>query len=129
MLDYSACFVYSSGMHELSLATSLMEIIREELARHGVTKLTLVRVRFGPLSNVVPEALDMAFTSLTLGTDYEGARLEMLQGPLVLTCGDCKKDFEAAAPVPYADCPHCGCNFLHTIKSGKELYLDHLEAE
>lgn len=116
-------------MHELSLATSLLEIIREELAKHGATKLTLVRVRFGPLSNVVPEALEMAFASLTEGTEYEGARLEMLQEPLVLTCGECQKDFEAADPVPYADCPRCGCNFLHTIKSGKELYLDHLEAD
>ena len=106
-----------------------MEIVREELARHGATKLILVRVRFGPLSNVVPEALDMAFTSLTAGTEYESARLEMLEEPLILTCGECGKDFEAADPVPYADCPFCKCNFLHTIKSGKELYLDHLEAE
>lgn len=116
-------------MHELSLASSLMEIVRDELAKHGVNRLTLVRVRFGPLANVVPEALDMAFASLTVGTEYEGAKLEMLEDPLVLTCGECARDFEAAEPVPYADCPYCGGNFLHTIKSGKELYLDHLEAE
>ena len=116
-------------MHELSLATSLHEIVRDELARHGVTKLIAVRVRFGPLSNVVPDALEMAWKSLVIETEWEGARFEMAEDPLVLTCGECGKDFTPDPPVPYTDCPYCGSNFFHSVKSGKELYLEHLEAE
>ena len=116
-------------MHELSLATSLLEIVRDELARHGATKLIKVRVRFGPLANVVPGALEMAWTGLVIETNFADAVFEMAEDPLVLTCGECGKDFTPDPPVPYTDCPYCGSNFFHSIKSGKELYLDHLEAE
>ena len=128
-LDYCAGFVYLAPMHELSLATELMSIIRDELAKHGAARLLSVRVRYGALSNVVPEALEMAFESLTINTDYAGAALEMVEDPLVLVCGGCGIDFTSDAPTPHAMCPHCGHNFFHTVKSGKELYLDHLEAE
>lgn len=116
-------------MHELSLATGMMDIVREELARHGATRLLLIRVRFGPLANIVSEALEMAFQSLIMGTDYEGAVLEMVEDPLVLTCGGCGKDFTPDEPTPFTACPECGHNFFHNVKSGKELYLEHLEAE
>lgn len=116
-------------MHELSLATSLLEIVKDELAKHGATRLTRLRVRFGPLSNIVPEALEMAWQSLVLGGEYEKAVFEMAEDPLVLSCGECGKDFTPDPPVLYADCPFCGSNFFHSVKSGKELYLDHLEAE
>lgn len=116
-------------MHELSLATSLLEIVRDELARHGATRLVSLRVRYGPLSNVVPEALDMAWESLVAGGEYADAGFEMAEDPLVLTCGECGRDFTPDPPVLYTDCPYCGSNFFHAVKSGKELYLDHLEAE
>jgi hydrogenase nickel incorporation protein HypA/HybF len=116
-------------MHELSLATSLLEIVRDELAKHGATKLIKVRVRFGPLANVVPEALELAWASLAVEAGFASAELEMLGDPLVLTCGECAKDFTPDPPVPYVDCPYCGSNFFHSIKSGKEFYLERLEAE
>ena len=55
-------------MHEMSLTLSLLAIVREEMQKHGATRLLLVRVRSGAISQVVPEALDMAFTVLTQGT-------------------------------------------------------------
>lgn len=116
-------------MHELSLAAGLLEIVKDELARHNVKRLIVVRVRFGPLSNVVPDALEMAWRTLVVETDFEGARFEMVEDDLVLSCGECGKDFTPDPPVPYTDCPYCGSNFFHSVKSGKELYLEHLEAE
>ncbi len=122
-------FVYLAPMHELALATGLMDIVSDELARHGATRLLLVRVRYGALSNVVPEALEMAFESLIHDTAYAGAVLEMVEEPMVLACGQCGRDFTPDEPSPFADCPYCGHGVFHTVKSGKELYLDHLEAE
>ena len=106
-----------------------MEIVRDELARNGATKLIKVRGRFGPLANVVPDALEMAWTGLVIETDFADAAFEMAEDPLVLACGECGKDFTPDPPVPYTDRPYFGSNFFHSIKSGKELYLDHLEAE
>ena len=63
-------------MHEMSLVTSLLSIIREEMERHALHRLLQVRARYGALANIVPEALSVAFEALTAGTDWEGAVLQ-----------------------------------------------------
>ncbi|MDU4377252.1 MAG: hydrogenase maturation nickel metallochaperone HypA, partial [Bilophila wadsworthia] len=55
-------------MHEMSLVTSLLSIIREEMERHALHRLLQVRARYGALANIVPEALSVAFEALTAGT-------------------------------------------------------------
>lgn len=118
-------------MHEMSLTNSLLDIAREEMKKHGASRLLLVRVRYGALANVVPEALSMAFEVLTQGTDLEGARLELDEEPVILACGDCGREFAPppAAAGMFSACPHCGQDFGHRVLSGKSLYLDHLEVE
>lgn len=56
-------------MHEVSLVTSLLSIIREETERHVLYHLLQVRVRYGVLVNIIPEALSVAFEVLTVRTD------------------------------------------------------------
>ena len=41
-------------MHEFSLVAGIMNIVEEELRAHGARRLTLARVRYGALANVVP---------------------------------------------------------------------------
>lgn len=118
-------------MHEMSLATSLLHIIREEMQKHGASRLVLARVRFGPLANVVPEALSMAFEVLTADTDLEGARLELDKEEVLLACGDCGREFSPPpdCPAMLAACPQCGHELGHRVLTGKSLYLEHLEVE
>ena len=71
-------------MHEMSVVTSLLSIVREEMEKHDVHRLLLVRVRYGALSNIVPEALSFAFEALTAGTDFEGAVLAVSYTHLTL---------------------------------------------
>jgi hydrogenase nickel incorporation protein HypA/HybF len=68
------------GVHELSIALSLLEAVCEELPRlgEGVT-VRSVRVRIGPLSGVVPEALSFAFEVAAAESAIAGARLEIEQ--------------------------------------------------
>ena len=77
-------------MHEMSLVTSLLSIIREETERHALHRLLQVRARYGALANIVPEALSVAFEALTAGTDWEGAVLQAEEIPSVL---DADKSF------------------------------------
>ena len=118
-------------MHEMSLTTSLLDIIREEMNTHGASRLLLARVRFGALANVVPEALSMAFEVLTQGTDFEGARLELEEEPILLACGECGREFTPpfSAAAQFSVCPQCGQELGHRVLSGKALYLAHLEVE
>ena len=118
-------------MHEASLAQSLIEIVKQEMDSHGLTRLTAITVKHGKLANVVPEALEFAFTAMTLGTPLEGARVTMSEVPVVVACRVCGEQFTPGdeSSVLYMPCPKCGEEFGHTVISGKELYLDHLEAE
>ena len=118
-------------MHEMSLTVSLLDIVREEMKKHGASRLLLVRVRFGALANVVPEALTLAFEVLTNGTDFEGARLEFDEEQVRLACGDCGREFSppSVAAALISACPHCGEELGHRVLAGKALYIDHLEVE
>ena len=122
---------YRLFMHEMSLTTSLLDIVREEMNKHGASRLLLVRVRFGALANVVPEALSMAFEVLTQRTEFEGARLELEEEPILLACGECGREFSPppAAAARFSACPHCGQELGHRVLAGKSLYIVHLEVE
>ncbi|BBD07427.1 hydrogenase maturation nickel metallochaperone HypA [Desulfovibrio ferrophilus] len=116
-------------MHEMSIAQGLIAIMKEEMEKHGVTKLHSVRVAYGELAALVPEALTFAFEACTLGTDMEGATLEMIPIPVVLKCSDCGEQFSPDRSDLFMPCPKCGEGLGHEVLQGKELYLDNMEAE
>nr|ABX51944.1 HypA [Nitratidesulfovibrio vulgaris str. 'Miyazaki F'] len=117
-------------MHEMSVASSVISIVQEELAKHSATRLLLVRVRFGALANLVPEAMEFAFEAMTIGTDFEGAKLELAMAPVKLQCGGCGKEFEPQGKeLLFAPCPACGEEAGHHVLAGRELYVEHIEAE
>lgn len=117
-------------MHEMSLVTSLLSIIREEMERHALHRLLQVRVRYGALANIVPEALSAAFEALTAGTDWEGAVLQTEEIPLSLKCSHCGQIFPPARQKRFsAPCPFCGEEQGHSIEAGRELYIQSMEAE
>ena len=117
-------------MHELSIAESLVAIIKEEMDKHDVTRLMKVKVRYGQISAIVPEALETAFQALTQGTKMEGAKLETEEIPLRARCRSCGKEFSPQGDDLYImTCPFCQTEFGHEIVSGKELYIEEIEAE
>ena len=117
-------------MHEISLVTTLLALVEEELAKHQLTKLHVVRVRHGALANVVPDALSFAFEALTQDGPFAGARLELEEEPLVLRCA-CSASFSPGhtRELFFAPCPACGETSGHAVEKGRELYLQHIEAE
>lgn len=117
-------------MHEISLMTSVMDIAEQELRAHGASRLTLVRVRFGVLSHVEPEAMRMAFAALTAGGPHEGARLELEEEALELRCRACGHVFSSSdRDALLSPCPACAAVRGFAVESGEGLFLDHLEAE
>jgi len=117
-------------MHEMSIAQSLVDIIKEEMDKHNVTKLMKVKVKYGQISAIVPEALETAFQVMTIGTGLEGAKLETEEIPLRAKCRNCSKEFSPQeADLLIMTCPFCETEFGHEIISGKELYIEEIEAE
>lgn len=117
-------------MHELSIVTSLLAIVDEELKQRGLTKLVSVRVRHGALANIVPDAMNLAFEALTCGGPFAEARLELEEEAAVLRCA-CGNSFSPAhkRDLLFAPCPVCGLTQGHAVEKGRELYLQRIEAE
>jgi hydrogenase nickel incorporation protein HypA/HybF len=113
-------------MHEMSIAQSLIDIIREEMQKHGVRKLRSVKVNIGKLSAIVPESLSFCFDIMIQGTDLEGAKLVMEVIPLEGRCRDCGKAFEVKDYVFL--CPSCGGGKIETLK-GQDLSIVEMEVE
>ncbi|MBI4766388.1 MAG: hydrogenase maturation nickel metallochaperone HypA [Deltaproteobacteria bacterium] len=113
-------------MHELSLAQSLLDIVEQELARHGATRAKVIRLDVGEFTAVVPESLSFCFEVITKDTPLEGVRLEMNPVPLTGRCRGCGKEFRIQ-DYNFA-CPRCAAMDIETI-AGKELLIREIEAE
>jgi hydrogenase nickel incorporation protein HypA/HybF len=130
MLDARPLLRYFQAMHEMAIVTSLLSLVSAELEKRRLEKLLVARVRHGALANIVPEAIRFAFEALTQGGPFEGARLELEEEPAVLRCA-CGESFspEHKRDLLFVPCPSCGAIQGHTVEKGRELYLQHLEAE
>lgn len=117
-------------MHEIALTTSILEIAEQEMRKHGASRLTVLRVRYGTLSNVVPDSMRMAFEALTTNTPHAAARLDLIEEVLGLRCRACDHTFEASdKEAVFLPCPACATLGGYTVEKGEGVFLDHLEAE
>lgn len=113
-------------MHELSIAQSLIEMIKEEMAKNSAVKLKSARLQIGRMSTIVPDALEFCFGVITEGTELEGAELVMDMVPLRGICRKCAREFDI---IDFAFvCPACGGLEIDTL-SGHELALIEIEVE
>lgn len=113
-------------MHELSIAQSLLDIVLEEAAKHGVSRVTKVVVKVGKFTGVVPSALTFSFDMIKEDTMAAEAVLDIEEVPLMGVCHACGADLDMAEPV-FA-CTACGSDDIK-VTQGQELYIDHLEAD
>jgi len=113
-------------MHEMSIAQSLADLLREEMQKAGARKLRSVRLEIGRMSAIVPDALSFGFEVVTADTDLEGAELIMETVPLRGSCRHCGGEFEIEN---YAfECPLCGGNEIDTL-SGQELEVKEITVD
>jgi hydrogenase nickel incorporation protein HypA/HybF len=113
-------------MHEMGIAQSILDIVEQEMARHGATRLTTIRLVIGEFTAVVPESLSFCFEVITKDTPFEGVKLEMEKVPLTGRCLACAEEF-IIKDYQFI-CPKCGSNQVETV-SGKELFVKEIEAQ
>ena len=111
-------------MHELSLASTMVEQIEELMRSHGIKQLDKVTVTIGALSGVDCEAFEFAFPIAVEKTLLEGAALSIVFQPVEVTCRDCAT---RSSPDPlYLRCQTCGSNAVDVV-SGRDLMIQSLE--
>jgi hydrogenase nickel incorporation protein HypA/HybF len=113
-------------MHELGIASAILDAVRDEAEKHPGAHVSKVGVRVGALSGVEPEALSFGFTALVLGTDLAPLTLEIETVPRRQRCPSCDITFEAAEE--NLACPRCA-NADTTLAGGEELDLAYFEVE
>ncbi len=113
----------------MAIAENILHIVTQELEKHQCNKLLMVRVRYGALSQVVADSLQFCFEALLKDSPYEGARLELEEVPLILRCGSCEQEFTPEYGEVFEPCTHCNANLGHEVVQGKELYIQHIDAE
>jgi len=76
-------------MHEMSIAVQLVDQVVELARRHQATRVEEIEVAAGVMRQVVPEALEFAFSFASEGTLAAGARLHVVEEELLAVCNDC----------------------------------------
>ncbi len=113
-------------MHELSIASAILDAVRTESARHQGSRLCKVGVRIGEWSGVEPEALRFCFQVLVKDSDFPALQLEIEACPHRVFCQECGSN-SVTTDYRWA-CPVCGSPQPRPI-GGDELELAYLEVD
>jgi hydrogenase nickel incorporation protein HypA/HybF len=112
-------------MHELSIATSLINLIVENAQKSGSGNVTKVSIVIGNLAGVVTDSLKFCFDEIKMGTIANDAELVVDEVSATAYCAVCETEFPVGQYV--FDCPECGDVIIPS--GGKELYLKDMEVE
>ncbi len=107
-------------MHELSIATHILELAENEARKAGSLKILGIELEIGELAGVQQDALLFGFEAVSKNSIAEQAKVTINTIPGQAKCSGC----EASFPVQsfFEPCPHCA-TILHTIEQGEELRL------
>lgn len=110
-------------MHELSIATNIVEIAVEYAEKNNASVVKEIEIEVGELSGVVVEALEFAMDSATKQTILENAKvkIDFIHGKA--KCNHCGHEFPVSSI--YEVCPKCNSYNSEIIK-GKELRVKSL---
>jgi len=113
-------------MHEMGIASSVLDAVRVEAGRYPGSHPSRVGVRVGAWSGVDRESLQFCFEALVTGTDLAGLLLSIDYRERRNRCGRCSEEF--AVRNYETRCPQCGSDFTTAI-GGTELDIAFVELE
>ncbi len=116
--------IYSLIMHELHLASNILEVVSPKLPSPE-TPFT-VHITVGGLSGVHSESRECGFRELSKSRGYTGASIQTHPVHAQAVCTRCSCKYEC--PTFENPCPKCG-DYHKNIISGQEFTLDYLELE
>jgi len=103
-------------MHELSIASGLVEKLLEFADKNPEKKIVEVRLAIGELSHIEEEQFRFCYGAITAETLLEGSTLEIERIEAMVICPHCSyrgrpKYWDGALsgiPVATLECPSCG---------------------
>jgi hydrogenase nickel incorporation protein HypA/HybF len=103
-------------MHELSIASAVVESVLEFVSARPIKRVVSVRLAIGEFSHVEPEQLRFCYMAITEQTPIQDSALEIETVEAVVRCEQCSyrgrpkywNDALAVGPIPTMQCPSCG---------------------
>lgn len=112
-------------MHELSIAQNVLEIVTEQCARDGYSKIDSVNLKIGRASGIMPDALIFAFDAIKSDSIANDAVMHIEEVPVTGLCNDCSSSFVVQEEY-ILNCPVCGSSSFK-IMSGREMDIIDME--
>lgn len=112
-------------MHELSIATRVVEEAAERCRAAGGGNVVAVTLRIGRLAGVHETPLRFAFEILREGTPLDSADLRIVDVPVRVWCPACAAEVELPG-IQRLACPICG-TVSGDLRAGRELDLESIE--
>ena len=113
-------------MHEMSLAESVLEIIKDASHKQGFKRVRKVWLEIGKLSCVEQEAMRFCFDAVMKDSIADGAQLEIVETAGQGRCTQCGSETQIAAL--YEACPQCGSYAIEVI-AGDAMRVKEMEVE
>ncbi len=113
-------------MHEVGIASSILETVDAEARRRPDSQIIAVGLRIGELSNIDKDALTFAFDALTRDSPWQSLKIEIEWCPRRQKCLACGEEFSIQNY--RMDCPKC-LGTASTCISGTELDIAYLDVE
>ena len=120
-------------MHELSMATSVLDTITDIAEKEGAIKISEITIEIGELLFLNPEQFQFCLELVMENTIAQGAQLNISVTPSKLQCKECKKEFRwDRSPddhfiFPTIQCT-CGSKNLEIVQ-GRELNIVSIKIE
>ncbi|MBN2078717.1 MAG: hydrogenase maturation nickel metallochaperone HypA [Spirochaetes bacterium] len=112
-------------MHELSVMTSILEIVLEHAHRNGARKVSRVNLRIGRLSDIIPEWAQSYFDMLSKETIAEEAELAIERIPVKVRCRACGHEHTFPEKWEFT-CVQCGSADIELLE-GREFTVTSIE--
>ncbi len=113
-------------MHELSIATRIVNLVSQVMKEHSARRVGQIRVEIGKLSCIDPASLRFCFDAVIADSNLEGAHLEITERYPRGRCRSCGSEYEVR--MDDFRCKHCGSDDFEII-SGSEITVTEVEVE
>ena len=115
-------------MHELSIMSSILDIVLEYANSNSAKKVAQINLEVGELSDLIPQWMQSYFEFVSKDTIAEKAMLSIDHVPATLRCRSCNKEFTVTKEDWRVSCPHCNSQDIE-ILSGREFKVVSIEIE
>jgi hydrogenase nickel incorporation protein HypA/HybF len=119
--------VQEESMHELSIASSIVEAVTETAAAYPGARVKEVRLRVGALASIVEDSLKFCWELATDDSPLQGSALVVKILPVIVHCGACGRDTELDGVQSFR-CAQCG-EIAAVFLQGRELEIESIELE